>query len=161
MAENEFRFSGRQRAALTAIVDTFAPGGDGLPSASEHGVVEVIEEAVASNPRPAERRQVAQLLGLWDSALLTAIGGGGMKRFSGLPQERREKVLRSWRDSRAAQRRGAYQALRKAALLMYYMKPGPDGRSSPVWERIGFPGPPGTTEEAAAPALTPIVADRD
>ena len=161
MAESDFRFSERQRAALTAIADTFAPGIDGLPSASEHGVVNVIEEAVASNPRPAERRQVAQLLGLWDTVLLTAIGGGGLKRFSGLPQGRREDVLRSWRDSRAAQRRGAYQALRKAALLMYYMKPGPDGRSSPMWDRIGFPGPPGRTQEAAAPALTPIRPDRD
>ena len=161
MPEPEFRFTDRQRAALTAIADTFAPGVDGLPSASEHGVVETIEEAVAANPRKAERRQVAQLLGLWDTAPLTAIGGGGFKRFSGLEQSRREDVLRSWRDSRAPQRRGAYQALRRAALLMYYMKPGPDGRTSPMWERIGFPGPPGPAEDAAAPALTPIVPDRD
>src|SRR4051794_6236826 len=161
MPDSQFRFTPRQRAALTAIADTFAPGGDGLPSASEHGVVEVIEEAVASNPREAERKQVAQLLGLWDTALLTAIGGGGLKRFSKHDQARREAILRSWRDSRAAQRRGAYQALRKASLLMYYMKPGADGRSSPIWERIGFPGPPGKREDAAAPALQPIVADSD
>ena len=161
MPASGFRFSDRQRASLAAIVDTFAPGVDGLPSASEHGVVEVIEEAVASNPRQAERRQVAQLLGLWNTRLMTAIGGGGFDRFGELPQARREDVLRSWRDSRLAQRRGAYQALRKAALLMYYMKPGPDGRTSPMWERAGFPGPPGRREDAAAPALTPIVADRD
>src|SRR5215208_3694523 len=30
-----------------------------------------------------------------------------------------------------------------------------------MWERIGFPGPPGPAEDAAEPALTPIVADRD
>src|SRR3954447_10001804 len=161
MPDSQFRFTPRQRAALTAIADTFAPGGDGLPSASEHGVVDVIEEAVASNPREAERKQVAQLLGLWDTALLTAIGGGGLRRFSGQPQARREAVLRSWRDSRVAQRRAAYQALRKAALLMYYMKPGPDGQTSPMWDRIGFPGPPGRRADAAAPALTPVVADSD
>src|SRR3954468_3745964 len=143
MATRDFRFSDRQRGALTAIVDTFAPGQDDLPSASEHGGVDVIEEAVASNPRPAERRQVAQLLGLWDTALLTAVGGGGLNRFSRLEQDRREAVLRAWRDSRVGQRRGAYQALRKAALLMYYMKPGPDGVRNPIWERSGFPGPPG------------------
>jgi choline dehydrogenase-like flavoprotein len=161
MSGSEFRFTPRQRAALTAIVDTFAPGIDGLPSASEHGVVDVVEEAVASNPREAERKQVAQLLGLWDTPVLTAIGGGGFKRFSSQSQDRRESVLRSWRDSRVAQRRGAYQALRRAALLMYYMKPGADGRSSPMWERIGFPGPPGRRDDAAAPAFEPIVADRD
>lgn len=161
MPGSQFRFTPRQRAALTAIVDTFAPGIEGLPSASEHGVVGVIEEAVASNPRPAERKQVAQLLGLWDTPVLTAIGGGGLRRFSGQSLQRREAVLRSWRDSRAPQRRGAYQALRRAALLMYYMKPGPDGRTSPMWERAGFPGPPGKRDDAAAPALTPIIADRD
>ncbi len=161
MPEPAFRFTARQRAALTAIVDTFAPGADGLPAASDHGVVDAIEEAVAANPRKAERRQVAQLLGLWNTRLLTAIGRGGFERFGELPQARREDVVRSWRDSRAPQRRGAYQALRKAALLMYYMKPGPDGRTSPMWERAGFPGFPGRREDAAAPALTPIVTDRD
>src|SRR3954469_22177901 len=108
MPTSEFRFTSRQRAALAAIADTFAPGVDGLPSASEHGVVDVIEQAVASNPREAERKQVAQLLGLWNTRPLTAIGGGGFKRFGGQAQERREAVLRSWRDSRVAQRRGAY-----------------------------------------------------
>src|SRR3954451_7151992 len=161
MPDSQFRFTSRQRAALTAIADTFAPGGDGLPSASEHGVVEVSEGAAASTPRGAERKQVAQLLGLWDTALLTAIGGGGLKRFSKLDQDRREAVLRAWRDSRVGQRRGAYQALRKAALLMYYMKPAADGAPNPIWDRSGFPGPPGPAADAAAPAVEPIVPDHD
>src|SRR3954462_1790229 len=161
MPGSDFRLTARQRNALGAICDTFAPGRDGLPSASEHGVVDAIEQAVASNPRAAERKQVAQLLGLWDTALLTAIGGGGLKRFGALPQDRREAVLRAWRDSRLGQRRGAYQALRKAALLMYYMKPGPDGVRNPIWERSGFPGPPARAPAAAEPAVAPIVPDRD
>jgi long-chain-alcohol oxidase len=153
-----FKLSSRQRAALTSIVDTFAPGGDGLPSASEHGVVELVEEAVASNPRPAERKQTAQLLGLWDSRGLTALGGGGFNRFSRLDHEARESVLRSWRDSRVVQRRAAFQALRRAALLMYYMKPGADGKS-PMWEVAGFDGPPGRVPDPAAPAVAPITLD--
>jgi hypothetical protein len=56
-----FRITDRQRAEVTAIVDTFASGVDGLPSGSEHGVVEVIEEAVASNPRKAERPWAARV----------------------------------------------------------------------------------------------------
>src|SRR3954470_20356015 len=162
MPSSAFRFSARQRAALTAICDTFAPGGDGLPSASEHGVVDAIQEAVGANPRKAERRQVAALMGLWDTKVTTAIGGGGFERFSRLSQTRREDVLRSWRDSRAVQRRGVYQALRRAALLMYLMKPGPDGRTSPVWERAGFPGLPDVPAgEVAAPSVHPTVPDRD
>src|SRR3954463_15061455 len=161
MPSSEFRFTPRQRAALTSICDTFAPGGDGLPSASEHGVVDAIEEAIASNPRPAERRQGAQLMGLWDTRVLTAIGGGGFARFSGLSQSAREDVLRSWRDSRAVQRRAVFQALRRGALLMYLMKPGADGRTSPVWDRAGFGGLPEVAGEVAEPSVHPTTPDRD
>src|SRR3954471_16253540 len=162
MPASDFRFTPRQRSALTAICDTFAPGGDGLPSASEHGVVDAVEEAVASNPRAAERKQVAQLMGLWDTRVLTAIGGGGFARFSSLSQGKREDVLRSWRDSRAVQRRAVFQALRRGALLMYLMKPGPDGRTSPVWEHAGFGGPPDVAPDGvASPSVTPTAPDRD
>src|SRR4051812_32708353 len=161
MPSSAFRFSARQRAALTAICDTFAPGGDGLPSASEHGVVDAIQEAIAANPRAAERRQVAMLMGLWDTKVLTAIGGGGFERFSRLSQRDREDVLRSWRDSRSVQRRAVFQALRRGALLMYLMKPGPDGRTSPVWERAGFPGVPELSGDVVAPAVHPTAPDAD
>src|SRR3954447_10123900 len=161
MPSSAFRFSARQRAALTAICDTFAPGGDGLPSASEHGVVDAVQEAIASNPRAAERRQVALLMGLWDTKLLTAVGGGGFERFSRLSQRDREDVLRSWRDSRAVQRRGVYQALRRGALLMCLMKRGPAGRASPVWARASFAGVPEITGDDAGPAVSPTAPDRD
>src|SRR2546423_13429344 len=90
----------RQRRALDAICDTFLPRHDGLPSATELGVPQAIADALDANPREAERKQTAQLLGLWDTALLTAVGGGGLHPFSSLPQDRREAVLRSWGGSR-------------------------------------------------------------
>ena len=163
MSSADFRFTPRQRDALRAICDTFAPGGDGLPSASEHGVVEAIEQAVAANPRKAERRQVAQLMGLWDTRVMTAIGGGGFARFSALSQAQREDVLRGWRDSRAVKRRAVFQALRRAALLMYLMKPGPDGRTSPVWEAAGFGGIPDKDArgEVVEPASRPTPASSE
>jgi choline dehydrogenase-like flavoprotein len=91
---------------------------------------------------------VAQLLSLWDSRLLTALGGGGLGHFSQLPAERREQVLLSWCDSRLPQRRAAFQALRKGALLFYYMVPGANGDRSPVWDAIGYAGPLGRNENA-------------
>ena len=87
--------STRQRRALESICDTICPPANGVPSATELGVPDALLDAVALNPRASERKQFAQLLGLWDTALLTAIGGGGLKRFSALPQEAREKVLLS------------------------------------------------------------------
>jgi long-chain-alcohol oxidase len=155
------KVSPRQRAALTAICDTFFPRESGVPAASELGVVDALLEAVALNPRAAERRQLAQLLGLWDTPPLTALGGGGLSRFSALSQEDRERVLLSWCDSRLPQRRAVFQALRKGALLFSYMLRGPDGAPNPVWEQIGFPGPLGKKDDAPPKALKPLAIDRD
>ena len=63
----------RSRRALESICDTFAPGGAGLPSATELGVPDALLELVSRNPRASERKQVGQLLGLWDTRLLTAV----------------------------------------------------------------------------------------
>ena len=152
--------SRKQWRALEAICDTFAPGENGAPSATAMGVPPVVWDAVAMNPREAERKQVAQLLALWDTRALTALGGGGLSRFSELPPERRERVLLNWCDSRLPQRRAAFQALRKAALLFYYMVPGQDGRS-PVWDQIGYAGPIGKNPEAPPKALRPLAIERD
>jgi long-chain-alcohol oxidase len=111
--------SPRARRALDAICDTFAPGGAGLPSATDIGVPDALLELVARNPRAAERKQVGQLLGLWDARLLCAVAGGGLRNFSSISQGEREKVLLSWADSRVPQRRAAFQALRKGTLLAY------------------------------------------
>src|SRR5207237_9051175 len=97
---------------------------DGVPPASGLGVVDAVLDALALNPREAERKQVAQLMSVWDSAPLTLLGGGGLRRFSSLSQAERERVLLSWCDRRLPQRRPAFQALRKGALLMYYTAPG-------------------------------------
>ncbi len=155
--------SPRQRTALTSICDTFFPADNGVPSASELGVVDALLAAVAANPRAAERRQLARLLGLWDTPLLTALGGGGLRRFSALGQAERERVLLSWCDSRLPQRRAAFQALRKGALLVSYMLANPDGSPNPVWEAMGFPGPLGKKADAPPKPLKPleIAADTD
>ena len=112
---------------------------------------------VERNPRAAERKQVGQLLGLWDTRLLTAVGGGGLRRFSGLSQSERETVLLSWADSRAPQRRAAFQALRKGTLLAYY---GMDG-GNPVLDAMGYPGPLGPPHDPPAPELEPLEIDSD
>jgi long-chain-alcohol oxidase len=155
------RLTSRARGALDAICDTFAPGGDGLPSATELGVPEALTALVARNPRAAERRQVSQLLGLWDSRLLCAVAGGGWGRFSALSQDDRERVLLSWADSRVAQRRAAFQALRKGTLLAYYGKGGPDGQPNPAWEAIGYPGPLGSPLNPPPPGIEPVTVDGD
>ena len=151
----------RQRRALEAICDTVCPEADGLPSATELGVPDALLEAIDRNPREAERKQLTQLLSLWDTPLLTALGGGGLKRFSELPREARERVLLSWCDSRLPQRRAAFQALRKGALLFYWMLSAPDGGPNPAWEDIGYPGPLGPNPGAPPKAIVPLAIDSD
>jgi choline dehydrogenase-like flavoprotein len=145
--------SERQRRAMTAICDTFAPGDDGLPPASGLGAVDTMLEGLALNPREAERKQMAQLMSLWDTPPLTALAGGGLKRFGSLSQEERERVLLSWCDSRVPQRRAAFQALRKGALLVYYTSPGVNGKPNPVWDAIGYSGPLGPPADPPPKAI--------
>jgi long-chain-alcohol oxidase len=153
--------SAKARAALDAICDTFVPGGEGLPSATDLGVPEALLGVVARNPRAAERKQVAQLLGLWDTRLLCAIAGGGVRRFSSLSQERREHVLLSWADSRVVQRRAAFQALRKGTLLAYYGKGADNGAPNPVWDAIGYPGPLGPPQDPPPRTIEPLAVTGD
>jgi long-chain-alcohol oxidase len=150
----EFQLTPRQQRALEEIVDAFCPAGNGAPSARELGVAEAIAGAVALNPRESERRQLALLLSLWDSRPLGALGGAGLKRFSQLPREQREQILLAWGDSRSPQRRAVFQALRKAALLFYYMLPGEGNGRNRVWDAIGYDGPLGKLESAPPKALT-------
>ena len=56
------RVGARARRGLEAICDTFAPGHDGLPPASELGVADAFLEAASRNPRVAERRQLRAVL---------------------------------------------------------------------------------------------------
>ena len=149
----------RQRRALDQICDAFCPSGDGLRNATELGVPDGVLAALARNPRPAERKQLATLLSLWDSVALGAIGGAGLRRWSSLSAEQREHVLLAWADSRAPQRRAAFQALRKAALLFYYMLPGPAGARNPAWDAIGYDGPLGPLADAPAKALGTVELD--
>jgi choline dehydrogenase-like flavoprotein len=151
----------RQRRSLEAICDTFCPPANGLPSASELGVPDAVLQLAGRDPRASAQRELKQLLGLWDTAPITALGGGGLKRFSALPREQRERVLLSWCDSRLPQRRAAFHGLRKAALTTYYGLPAPDGGRSPVWDAIDYPGPPGKPEDAPPKALTPLAITQD
>jgi choline dehydrogenase-like flavoprotein len=148
----------RARRALDSICDTFAPGGEGLPAATDLGVPDALLELVARNPRAAERKQVGQLLGLWDTRLLAAVVGGGLRCFSSLPQAEREKMLLSWADSRLPQRRAAFQALRKGTLLAYY---GRNGTANPVLRSMGYPGALGPPENPPPPGIEPLEISSD
>jgi long-chain-alcohol oxidase len=143
----------RQRAALEEICDTFCPSQPGFPAAGQLRVADAVIGAMAAAPR-AEQKQLAMLLSAWDTPAMGLVGGAGWSRFSALERHRREELLLSWRDSRLPQRRAVFQALRKAALLFYYIVPGANGGRNPAWEAIGYDGPLCPLPDAAPRALT-------
>ena len=150
----------RQQQALAAICDTFAPRSAGWPSASELGVPDAIADAMDLNPRLGDRKQFLTLLNVWDSHLHSLLTIRNASRFSALPQEARVRVLLSWADSALGSRRAAFQALRKAVSYLYVMLPQFKGERTPVWNNIGYPGPPQLPQRSPS-RLHVVVPDRD
>ncbi|MEA2332882.1 MAG: hypothetical protein QOH58_3020 [Thermoleophilaceae bacterium] len=136
--------SGRARKALDSICDTFVPGGEGLPSATDLGVPEAILMAVGSSPSATEREQFAGLLDSWDAS------------FPSLSPDDREAFLLSWADSPEVGPRAAFQALRKGILLSYYCLPHTGAGPNPIDEALGYPGPLGPPENPPPKTLTPL-----
>ncbi|MCF2525886.1 GMC family oxidoreductase N-terminal domain-containing protein [Yinghuangia soli] len=147
----------RQRAALTAICDTFAPGdGAGIPAASALGAVDIAAAMAGALPRGADRKRMAQLLSGWDSRAAGLLLGTGGRRFSRLSPADREAVLLRMGASSSERKRVLFQALRGLAASAYLLAPGPTG-TSPVWAAIGYPGPLGPLPAAAPrPRLAPL-----
>jgi long-chain-alcohol oxidase len=150
----------RQQRALQSICDTFAPPAGDWPSGSELGIPAAMAQAIDLNPRPGERAQFLQLLDIWDSHLHSLLSVGRWTSFSAMPMEMRVRVLLSWADSGLGRRRGVFQALRKAVGFLYVMLPGAGGGASPVWSKIGYPGPLGPQKPKPRP-LNPIVPQSD
>ena len=149
-------FTARQVRAMGLIADTFATGGDGVPSPTEVGTHELALEIAATNPRAGEVRQLKGLLDLWDTRSMGMALTGRARRFSELSQSERERVLLSLSDSRVGAKRALFQGLKTASLFPYYMKGGPG-----LWEEMGYSGPLGVRPDAPEPAITPLPVERD
>jgi long-chain-alcohol oxidase len=149
--------SSKARAALDSICDTFVPGENGLPSATELGVPEAIVMAVGDNPSAAEREQFAGLVEAWDDEL----AGSKESPFTGLAHAERERTLLSWADAPDVQPRAAFQALRKGVLLSYYCLPHEGDGPNPVDEALGYPGPLGPPENPPAKTIEPLAIAED
>jgi long-chain-alcohol oxidase len=132
------------RASLDAICDTFVPGANGLPAATEIGVPDVILGAMGANPSADVRDGFAGLIEGWDSG------------FAGLSQADRERFLLSWCDSEDVMQRAAFQALRKLTMVMYYTVPWQGEGPNPVDQAIGYPGPHGKLTNAPKKTIEPL-----
>ena len=149
----------RPAGRSTPICDTFVPGEDGLPSATDRGVPEAILMAVGSSPSKAERDGFAGLLDAWD----TDLAGSEQSPFSSGSQAERERTLLGWADSPEVGARAGFQALRKGILLSYYSLPHLGEGPNPVDEALGYPGPLGPPEDPPPKTIVPeeVTADTE
>jgi long-chain-alcohol oxidase len=132
------------RASLDAICDTFVPGENGLPSATDIHVPDVILGAMGANPSADVRDGFAGLIEGWDAG------------FASLPTEERERALLAWCDSEDVMQRAAFQALRKLTMVMYYTVPWQGEGRNPIDEAIGYPGPHGKLPDAPKKTIEPL-----
>jgi choline dehydrogenase-like flavoprotein len=137
------------RASLDAICDTFVPGENGLPSATDLHVPDVILGAMGGNPSADVRDGFAGLIEGWDPA------------FASGSKEDREKLLLEWCDSDDVMQRAAFQALRKLTMVMYYTLPWQGDGPNPVDEAIGYPGPHGKLKDAPPKTIKPLEITED
>jgi long-chain-alcohol oxidase len=137
------------RVSLDAICDTFVPGEDGLPAATEIGVPDVILGAMGANPSADVRDGFAGLIEGWDSG------------FASLPRDQREQALLAWCDSDDIMQRAAFQALRKLTMVMYYTVPWQGTGKNPIDEAIGYPGPHGKLPDAPKKRIEPLAIGED
>ena len=149
--------SARARKALDSICDTFVPGEEGLPSATDRGVPEAMLMAVGSSPSKAERDGFAGLLDAWD----TELAGSEQSPFSSGSQAERERTLLAWADSAEVGARAGFQALRKGILLSYYSLPHLGEGPNPVDEALGYPGPLGPPENPPPKTIVPVQVSAD
>jgi choline dehydrogenase-like flavoprotein len=127
----------RRERTLAAIVDAFAPAGDGLPSASQLGVHRRLLQEVDALGRPSLRSQLDLLLRLIDTRPGAAVLTGRPTAFRDLDQHGREAALRRMAVSPIALKRTAFQDLKRLTLLLTY-----GVEDSPWRAGTGFVPPP-------------------
>jgi long-chain-alcohol oxidase len=132
------------RASLDSICDTFVPGENGLPSATDIHVPDVILGAMGANPSADVRDGFAGLIEGWDP------------EFASLPHDEREQALLDWCDSDDVMQRAAFQALRKLTMVMYYSMPWQGEGPNPIDGAIGYPGPHGKLKDVPPKTIKPL-----
>src|SRR5450759_724572 len=146
---------GDRDRTLAAIVDTFVPGGDGLPSASALGVHHRLRAEVAALGRPRLVRELDLLLTALDSPVASLALIGRPARFASLPQPERESALQRLAVSPIPLKRTAFQDLKRLTLLLAY-----GIESSPYRAASGYtPSVPDAPDLSVLDVRTPVAGE--
>lgn len=133
----------RSYALVMALADRLVPPKEGFPRPEEVGVAARLDARLADLDATS-KKEIAQLMSLFENALFGFLFGRRTKTFTQLTAAEQDAVLVEWRDSKLALRRTGYEVLRSLILVAYY--------SSPLtWPAVGYPGPPDGFHQPGAP----------
>jgi hypothetical protein len=106
----------------------------GAPTAAQLDVAAKADAFLAPLPEP-DRKDLKQLLALFDNALFSLVQGGPPRPFTAMSPQDQDDHLRRWETSRLAIQRTGYQAMKRLCCALYF--------STPVtYASVGYAGPP-------------------
>ena len=106
----------------------------GAPSPSQIDVAAKADAFLAPLPEN-DRKDLKQLLALFDNALFSALQGGPPRPFTQMSPDDQDAHLRRWQTSRLALQRTGYQAMKRLSCALYFSDPR-------TYASVGYPGPP-------------------
>jgi hypothetical protein len=104
------------------------------PSATEVHVAAKADAFLAPLPE-SDRKDLKQLLALFDNALFSVLSGGPAKPFTQMDAAEQDAHLRSWQTSKLAIKRTGFQVMKRLSCAIYYGSPE-------TYPLVGYPGPP-------------------
>lgn len=109
---------------------TPAPG----PSPEDIDVASKADAFLAPLPE-SDRKDLKQLLALFDNALFSLVSFGPARPFTAMSAADQDAHLRSWETSRLAVKRTGFQVMKRLCCAVYYSDPR-------TYATVGYPGPP-------------------
>jgi Gluconate 2-dehydrogenase subunit 3 len=106
----------------------------GAPTAAQIDVAAKADAFLAPLPE-ADRKDLKQLLALFDNALFSLVQGGPPRPFTAMSPQEQDAHLRRWETSRLAIQRTGYQAMKRLCCALYFSAPA-------TYASAGYPGPP-------------------
>ena len=106
----------------------------GAPTPADLDVAGRADAFLAPLPE-TDRKDLKQLLALFDNALFSALQGGPARPFTAMSAREQDAHLRRWQTSRLALQRTGYQAMKRLCCALFFSAPE-------TYASVGYPGPP-------------------
>jgi hypothetical protein len=106
----------------------------GAPAATQLDVAARADAFLAPLP-DNDRKDLKQLLALFDNALFSFVQGGPPRPFTAMSAAEQDAHLRRWQTSRFAIQRTGYQAMKRLCCALYFSAPE-------TFASVGYAGPP-------------------